>query len=68
MFNGDKRIMKKQTNITQDDRQTRSTIPREFVEEFKITKEDKVEWESRNKKLTGKLIKYADKSKIKGVC
>jgi len=49
--------MKKQTNITQDDRQTRSTIPREFVEEFAITKEDKVEWESKNKKLRGKLIK-----------
>ena len=48
--------MKKQTKITQDKKQTRSTIPKEFVEEFKITKKNKIEWESRRNKLIGRLI------------
>ena len=48
--------MKKQTKITQDKKQTRSTIPKEFVEEYKITKENKIEWESRRNKLIGRLI------------
>ena len=49
--------MKKQTNIIQTNKQTRSTIPKKFVEELKITKEDKVEWEIKNKKLKGELKK-----------
>ena len=49
--------MKKQTNITQDKKQTRATIPKEFVEELEITKKDKMEWEVKKKKLKGELKK-----------
>ncbi len=49
--------MKKQTKITQDKTQTRSTIPSEFVKEHKVTKEDSIEWESKNGKLKGELKK-----------
>lgn len=52
--------MKKQTKIVQD-KQTRATIPKEFVEELQITKEDSIEWELKNKKLKGELIKNANK-------
>jgi bifunctional DNA-binding transcriptional regulator/antitoxin component of YhaV-PrlF toxin-antitoxin module len=47
--------MKKTMNIIKDKRQTRITIPKEFVEEFNITSENKFEFESKNKKLTGEL-------------
>lgn len=49
--------MKKQTRITQDAKQTRSTIPKEFVDELAITKEDNVEWAVKDKKLKGELKK-----------
>lgn len=49
--------MKKQTKITQDKTQTRSTIPKEFVDKFKVTKEDSIQWEDKNNKLKGKLVK-----------
>lgn len=44
----------KTTKIVQD-KQTRATIPKEFVDELKITKEDSMEWEVKNKKLKGEL-------------
>jgi len=47
--------MKKETKVTQDKTQTRSTIPKQFVEELKITKDDSIEWEVKNKKLKGEL-------------
>ena len=48
--------MKKKTTIIQDKKQTRSTIPQEFVDKLKITKKNKIEWELKGKKLRGKLI------------
>lgn len=49
--------MKKQTKITQDKTQTRSTIPKGFVDKFKITKKDKMEWDDETGKLKGELKK-----------
>lgn len=49
--------MKKQMNIIKDMKQTRVTIPKEFVDELNITRNDKVEWEIKENKLKGKLIK-----------
>lgn len=49
--------MKKQTKITQDKTQTRSTIPKEFVDKHKVDKKDSIEWESKNGKLKGELKK-----------
>ncbi len=49
--------MKKITKVTQDKTQTRSTIPKVFVEELGITKQDEVEWEIKDKKLKGELKK-----------
>jgi len=46
--------MKKQTKIVQD-KQTRATIPKEFVDELEITNKDSMEWEVKNKKLKGEL-------------
>ena len=47
----------KTTKITQDKTQTRATIPKQFVDALDITKEDKMEWEIKNKKLKGELVK-----------
>ena len=49
--------MKKQTKITQDKTQTRSTIPAEFVKKFKVTKKHKIEWDDKEGKLKGELKK-----------
>lgn len=49
--------MKKQTKITQDKTQTRSTIPKTFVDEFEVTKNHKIEWDNKNGKLKGELKK-----------
>ncbi len=49
--------MKKQTKILYDGKQTRTTIPKELVEEHKVTTEDSMEWESKNGKLKGELKK-----------
>ncbi len=49
--------MKKQTKITQDKTQTRSTIPAELVKEFNVTKKDSIEWDNKNGKLKGELKK-----------
>ena len=48
---------KKTTKITQDKTQTRSTIPKKFVEEFKVTRKDSIEWNNKNGKLKGELKK-----------
>lgn len=42
--------------IVKDSKQIRTTIPKEFVKEFDITKQDSVEWNNDRRKLTGKLI------------
>ncbi len=47
--------MKKQTKITQDKTQTRSTIPKVFVDEFEVTKENQIEWDNKGGKLRGEL-------------
>lgn len=52
--------MTKKTKITQDDRQTRATIPSEFVAELDIKKGDEMGWEIKSKKLKGELIKNED--------
>ena len=44
--------------IIRDKIQVRTTIPKQFVEEHKITKEDTVEWESKNGKLKAGLKKH----------
>ena len=47
----------KKTKVTQDKTQTRSTIPKKFVDEFEITKKDSIEWKSEEGKLKGELVK-----------
>ena len=47
--------MKKQTKITQDKTQTRSTIPKVFVDEFEVTRDNKIEWDNKDGKLKGEL-------------
>ncbi len=49
--------MKKSTKITQDKTQTRATIPKVFVDKFKVTKQDEVEWSDEKGKLKGELKK-----------
>lgn len=49
---------KKITKITQDKTQTRSTIPKKFVEEFEVTSKDSIEWDDKNGKLKGELKKH----------
>jgi len=49
--------MKKQTKIIKDKKQTRTTIPKEFVDEVGVKSGDKMEWEVKNKKLKGELKK-----------
>ena len=46
----------KKTKIVQD-KQTRATIPKKFVDEFEITNKDSMEWESSKGKLKGELKK-----------
>ena len=47
----------KQTKITQDKTQTRSTIPKEFVDKHEVTSEDSMEWDDKGGKLKGVLKK-----------
>jgi len=49
--------MKRQTKIAVSKKQVRATIPKQFVEGFKVTKEDKMEWEDKNGKLKAELKK-----------
>ena len=49
--------MKKSMKIVKDSKQIRTTIPKEFVEEFNVTKEDSVEWDNKDKKLKGEFKK-----------
>ena len=46
----------KTTKIVQD-KQARATIPKEFVDKHKITKEDSMEWDDVKGKLKGVLKK-----------
>ena len=55
--------MKKETKVTQDSKQTRSTIPQKFVDEFKVTNKDKVEWKDTRGILRGKLIQEVNKKR-----
>ncbi len=55
--------MKKSTKITQDKKQTRATIPKEFVDKHKITKQDEVEWDDSKGKLKGELKKFGKSTK-----
>lgn len=57
--------MKKQTKILKDKRQTRTTIPKQFVKEAKIKSGDLMEWEIKNKTLKGELKKKLNKIKEK---
>lgn len=50
-------MKRKETQVTRERDQTRVTIPKQFVDEFEITKKDKVEWNNRNGKLKGVLKK-----------
>lgn len=50
-------MKKRVTKITQDKTQTRSTIPKHFVDKHEITKEDSMEWSDKNGKLKGELKK-----------
>ena len=50
--------MEKETKITQDKTQTRSTIPKKFVDEFEVTKKDKIVWNNKKGKLKGELKKH----------
>ncbi len=56
--------MNKTTNIIKDQKQTRTTIPKEFVDKFKVTKQDSMEWSDEKGKLKGEL-KKDEKSKSK---
>ena len=49
--------MRKETKITQDKTQTRAKVPKEFVDELKITKKDVMQWEMKDKKIKGELKK-----------
>jgi len=46
----------KTTKIVQD-KQTRATIPKEFVDKHNITKDDSMEWDDDKGKLKGVLKK-----------
>lgn len=52
--------MKQSTKITQDKTQTRSTIPKRFVDEFEVTKKDKIQWDNKDGKLKGELKKNGE--------
>lgn len=56
---------KKVTKITREREQTRTTIPKKFVDEFEITKKDKIEWSNKSGKLKGKLQKEDTDSRRK---
>lgn len=56
--------MKKETKVTQDNKQTRSTIPQKFVDEFKVTSKDKVEWDNTRGTLKGRLIQKVNKKRL----
>lgn len=46
------------TRVTQDKTQTRSTIPKKFVDKHKVTGKDDIEWSDKNGKLKGELKKH----------
>ena len=44
-----------ETSVTRERDQTRTTIPKKFVDKFKVTKRDKIKWNNRGGKLKGEL-------------
>ena len=54
-------MAKKIVKITREREQTRVTVPKQFVDEFNITREDRMEWDSSNGKLKCYLRKNDDK-------
>ncbi len=46
----------KKTKIVQD-KQTRATIPKEYVDKHKVTNKDSMEWDDEDGKLKGVLKK-----------
>ena len=51
----------KQTKITQDKTQTRSTIPKKYVDEFEVTNKDSMKWDKKKGKLVAELMKEKKK-------
>lgn len=49
--------MKKQTKIIKDKKQTRTTIPKQFVDEAEVKTGDMMEWEIKKGKLKGEVKK-----------
>ena len=49
------KYLTKETKITQDKSQTRSTIPKVFVDKHKVTSKDSMEWDDKDGKLKGVL-------------
>ena len=47
--------MKKESNIIVDTKQTRTTIPKVFVDKHKVTKRHKIQWDDDDGKLKGEL-------------
>ena len=50
--------MKKQTKIIKDKKQTRTTIPAEFVKEANVETGHIAEWELKNGKLKAEVKKH----------
>ena len=47
--------MEKTTKVIKDKKQTRTTIPKKFVDELDISTGDKIHWKLKNDKLKGEL-------------
>ena len=45
----------KETKIIKDQKQTRTTIPKVFVDKHKVTSKDSMEWDDEDGKLKGVL-------------
>ncbi len=52
----------KDTKITQEREQTRTTIPKKFTDKFKVKKEDSIRWSDRGGKLKGELKKFSEEA------
>lgn len=48
---------KRETKIIVDKKQTRTTVPKHFVDKHEIETGDKMEWSDKGGKLKGELIK-----------
>lgn len=45
----------KKTKVIKDKKQTRTTIPKEYVDEFEVVSGDEMIWEIKGDKLKGEL-------------